>query len=597
MINEKIELLNECNIRYLIKDENLYVNIKDTESYLGTALCPTEYNTKCFYEKVLYFEEQGKVVRYFKFEDWINFFTSYDINVDVKFLRLFENIDLFNKFNITVIDFLKNNNNIFTYIIKDGLICLTLGKICEYFSFTSLNKNNGMYGKYITNTPFRRINYIKPEGFVLLLINCLKRYEYICLFTNPPNEIIKKEFINKGVDVVVYNNILHYYIPHVLNLLDTYDTYFPLIKNNIIKTEDISKINRGIYFTENTIFKIITSLNSLICFDMCKRNSIQHNLTRRFSHISIEEININEETIRILKCDDKKYYKNCHVYKYFGKDMKVTEDKDSLLFYDNYYNKPLMNYLSEDYIKIKLYKTFKKYKNFYDKQKIVKLNNEFGFNIDFKCKYLNNINTIGNNETLFKKLTNLNNVSFDKMLSVTYGVNNDNVYILIENDIYELIKKYSGYYPIQFDIFMSPNNELIRSISFDLFLSFLPRLKNDLATQYINELGLYNSYFKLFESYTFPIIESTFPNIKFEKQYIIKRSEKLCYYLDLAIPSYKICIECDENGHMNYDKKKELTRENYLLKNGWKILRYNPQSPETIGSVICELYKSFQSDL
>lgn len=71
-------------------------------------------------------------------------------------------------------------------------------KVSEYFSFTSLNKNNEMYEKYIVNTPFRKINYIKPEGFILLLVNYFRRYEYIHLFTNTPNKLIEKEFIKKA---------------------------------------------------------------------------------------------------------------------------------------------------------------------------------------------------------------------------------------------------------------------------------------------------------------------------------------------------------------------------------------------------------------
>lgn len=138
MINKKIELLNECNIRYLIKNEKLYVHVKDTEEYLGTGLNTNDNATKCFCEKVLYLGCNN--MRYFEFDDWCDYFASYDISIDVKFLNLFKNIDLSNKFNIALIDFLKNNKNKFSYVIKDGLICLTLWKVGEYFSTTSLNK-------------------------------------------------------------------------------------------------------------------------------------------------------------------------------------------------------------------------------------------------------------------------------------------------------------------------------------------------------------------------------------------------------------------------------------------------------------------------
>lgn len=51
------------------------------------------------------------------------------------------------------------------------------------------------------------------------------------------------------------------------------------------------------------------------------------------------------------------------------------------------------------------------------------------------------------------------------------------------------------------------------------------------------------------------------------------------YRVDLYFPKYKIIVECDEFDHKDRDKKYESERETYLILQGNKIIRYNPNDP------------------
>jgi very-short-patch-repair endonuclease len=62
------------------------------------------------------------------------------------------------------------------------------------------------------------------------------------------------------------------------------------------------------------------------------------------------------------------------------------------------------------------------------------------------------------------------------------------------------------------------------------------------------------------------------------------------YYIDLAFPSQKIAVECDENGHDKYDPLKEVERQRFLENRGYKFVRFNPDDPcFNIGRVIYQI--------
>jgi very-short-patch-repair endonuclease len=84
----------------------------------------------------------------------------------------------------------------------------------------------------------------------------------------------------------------------------------------------------------------------------------------------------------------------------------------------------------------------------------------------------------------------------------------------------------------------------------------------------------------------------------FSMFHCIQQHKVLQYYVDMYIPEYNICIECDEDDHERYDQQKEAERQASITatlstpENPVKWVRFNPNSPEfSIGHVIHEIAK------
>ena len=61
----------------------------------------------------------------------------------------------------------------------------------------------------------------------------------------------------------------------------------------------------------------------------------------------------------------------------------------------------------------------------------------------------------------------------------------------------------------------------------------------------------------------------------FGKENIQRQVQCGSYYIDFVLFN-NIAIEIDENGHSSYDKKNELIRSEFILKNGYSLVRFNP---------------------
>lgn len=92
---------------------------------------------------------------------------------------------------------------------------------------------------------------------------------------------------------------------------------------------------------------------------------------------------------------------------------------------------------------------------------------------------------------------------------------------------------------------------------------------------------------------TLEIIKQSFNMLECISQYKV-----LQYYVDMYIPEFNICIECDENGHEHYDQQKEADRQASITatlstpEKPVKWVRFNPNSPEfSIGHVIHDINK------
>lgn len=127
---------------------------------------------------------------------------------------------------------------------------------------------------------------------------------------------------------------------------------------------------------------------------------------------------------------------------------------------------------------------------------------------------------------------------------------------------------------------------LLTESAFDL-------LKNsyNLRNRYIVDLSDGVKYVNIgmcIENQTIGFIENAFKEvIECKRQFSMGK-----YRIDLYFPDYRLAIECDENNHMDRDPILEKIREDYILLQGNKIIRYNPNKPHfDISDVIREINK------
>jgi very-short-patch-repair endonuclease len=110
----------------------------------------------------------------------------------------------------------------------------------------------------------------------------------------------------------------------------------------------------------------------------------------------------------------------------------------------------------------------------------------------------------------------------------------------------------------------------------------------------INNIKFVNVIMTL-ENSTIGFICNSLNNIvKTERQFVVGR-----YKVDLYIKELNIVIECDENGHNDYDKEKEKKREEIIKKTlNCKFIRYNPNSKDfDLSDVINKILIHYKSKL
>lgn len=77
------------------------------------------------------------------------------------------------------------------------------------------------------------------------------------------------------------------------------------------------------------------------------------------------------------------------------------------------------------------------------------------------------------------------------------------------------------------------------------------------------------------ETQTIGFIENSLKDVfTCKRQLIIGK-----YRIDLYFPYYQLTVECDENDHVDRDPFNEKIREDYILSQGNKLIRYNPNAP------------------
>lgn len=116
--------------------------------------------------------------------------------------------------------------------------------------------------------------------------------------------------------------------------------------------------------------------------------------------------------------------------------------------------------------------------------------------------------------------------------------------------------------------------------------------KNKYITSVNNNIKVVNSINMCIESQTIGFIENTLKElVDLKRQYTIG-----IYRVDLYFPTYKLIVECDENGHSDRNQEDELIREQYLLSLGNTLIRFNPNIENfdlssTLNRIISRLFK------
>jgi len=103
-----------------------------------------------------------------------------------------------------------------------------------------------------------------------------------------------------------------------------------------------------------------------------------------------------------------------------------------------------------------------------------------------------------------------------------------------------------------------------------------------------------NSHLKLQEENKFyKILTETFKGVGIVKTQVKCGSYRIDFVID------NIAIECDEYGHKAYDNKKEEIREDYIVNQGYRLVRYNPhkESPYTAINKILSIKLSEENAL
>jgi len=90
------------------------------------------------------------------------------------------------------------------------------------------------------------------------------------------------------------------------------------------------------------------------------------------------------------------------------------------------------------------------------------------------------------------------------------------------------------------------------------------------------------------ENQTIGFIENSYNGIlNIKRQFIIGK-----YRIDLYFIDFKLAVECDEFNHKDRDIVKEKIREEYILSQGNKLIRFDPNEKDfDLSNILSEINK------
>ncbi|MES9715111.1 DUF559 domain-containing protein [Bacillus velezensis] len=194
-----------------------------------------------------------------------------------------------------------------------------------------------------------------------------------------------------------------------------------------------------------------------------------------------------------------------------------------------------------------------------------------------------------------------------QMISDYFEVPEDTIKTVLKRNM-KIIKQYSEIRTVEMKklkqeaaIFQSPKFKKVRRLSLVNIYGLLRiglLLRNSIiARQFQKNVG----HLELPERFTDVVIGNVeykakekklgaFISTAFKDVFSIEEQVKCgTYYIDYVIEE-KVAIECDEHGHKSYSKNKELVREEYIKRKGYKLIRFNPDSEDSVFELINRVF-------
>jgi very-short-patch-repair endonuclease len=153
----------------------------------------------------------------------------------------------------------------------------------------------------------------------------------------------------------------------------------------------------------------------------------------------------------------------------------------------------------------------------------------------------------------------------------------ENIHFIIEKNNHTNVKKYGGQNKI--DYFLTEESFELLKNSYNLRNKYIVNLNNNVKQVKIS---------MCIENQTIGFIENSYNGIlNVKRQFVIGK-----YRIDLYFIDFKLAVECDEFNHEDRDIVKEKLREEYILLQGNKLIRFNPNEKDfDLSNILSEINK------
>lgn len=594
----KIHIINENN-EYYYKLSDIY-NITMSDM----AECYSrEYNKNIIYGH--------KGCRYLNKEGLIFVLSHAENGLKEEFIKYNSFFKYDNKlyFNQEAIELIKEYSNDLVYTIENEQILFRAMDIVEkFFKNTSINifYIRKYFQSYLYKIKYRKSLYVNMEGIKILQFihnNNFKSINFLKEYNPYYDHNLFKDSIFKNTKRFIKDKVIYYKLKDLSNHINSFGSVSTIVDKYITEYKSFDNLEEY-YLNQKQIVEFIEKANTTKSINLCIKYKLNNKLVNK---LNLEEF-IYEDKIILPK-------RKIHIRTFTYEDRHILFCLQDIYKLLGYYTleslspytlhiKHFREFISEQDFKMLLEKKIENIEMIGRTQTIsdiMYLSNKLNLNITINNKDIlnkvfeeNEIKLFKNNLKHFEELFKIK--KFDPIATKDFKflVFEKKTYVFITDILNILFDNTKDKFGNRFKLVIIKNETDVyikKVMEFELFMNYLTRMKKIQAVKIREEFGMVEKFSPIFENTTLPIIESSFPNVEFERQYKVKYGEKnnQMYYLDMAIVKYKIDIECDEDDHKTYSSISEKKRTEFLIKQGWIQLRYNPTIPETIGKVISDI--------